>query len=43
MHQRVRHNSTVLRVVLAAREHGRPHGVRPSRDDGVIAVHQEGL
>ena len=43
MHQRVRHDRTVLRVVLAAREHGRPHGVRPSGDDGVVAVHQEGL
>ena len=42
MHQWVRHDRTVLRVVLAAREHGRPHGVRPSGDDGVVAVGEQG-
>ena len=35
-------DGTVLRVVLAAREQGGPHGVGAPADDGVVAVGEQG-
>ena len=36
------HNGSVFRVVLSTAEHRRPHGIRPSGDDGVVAADQQG-
>lgn len=36
------HDDAILGEVLAAVEHGAPHGVRPTRYDGVVGANKDG-